>query len=154
MEMLVIVWPPDWKRQLGLLLVLLALVGGVIAGVSWVIDRFGQPRDVWTTDQVAQAVEQGTVERIVVHGDEVTVETKTGERFRVRWETRGSIIVLLRSLEVPAERLYPIEILVIPPIPVALTWLSRWWLALPILILLLSIAGGVRSGWNWQKRVR
>ncbi len=154
MGMLVIIWPPGWKKQLGLLLALLLLIGGVIASIPWAIDRFGQPRELWTIDQVAQAVERGAVERIVVRGNEATVETKAGARLRVRQETGGSIIDLLRSLAVPAKRLSRIEVLVVPPAPIALTWSSRWLLGVPILILLLGIASIVRPRWGRQARAR
>ena len=143
--MLVIVPPPGWKRRLGLLLGLWLLVGGVLAGLPWAIQHLGQRRDVWTPDQVTQAIEHGAVRQIVVEGNEVTVETWSGERFHVRRKAGESVVDLLRRLEVAADRLHPMEVLVIPPTPVALSWLRRWGLALPLLVLLLYIADRLRS---------
>lgn len=137
MGMLVIAEPRDWQKQLGVLLGLLLLAGGVALGLSWIAGRLGQPDDVWTADQVAQAVEQGAVERIVVRGDEATVETQAGARARVRQEAEGSVIDLLRHLDVSEERLSQVEIRVIPTAPILPTWLSRWISIVPIIILLL-----------------
>jgi len=138
-EMLVVVSPPGWKRRWGLLLLLWLFVGGVLAGLPWAIQRLGQRRGVWTPDQVAQAIEHGAVRRILVDGDEVAVETRSGERFPVRQRAGESVVDLLRRLEVAADRLHSVEILVIPPSPVALSWLRRWGLTLPILVLLLHL---------------
>jgi len=152
--MLAIVWPPVGKKQLVLLLALWLLIGGVLASLPWAIQRLGQRRGVWTPDQVARAIEHGAVRRILVDGDEVAVETRSGERFPVHQRAGESVVDLLRRLEVAADRLHSVEVLVIPPSPVALSWLRRWGLALPILVLLLYIAVGVRSARERQRRAR
>ena len=153
MGTLVIAAPPDWKKQLGLLLGLLLLVGGVALAASWVGGRLTQSGDVWTADQAARAIEQGTVKRVILRGNQLTVETRAGARAIVRQDTEGSIIDRLRSLDVPAERLSRIEG-VVEPAPVLPVWLSRWLWSIPIVILLLGIWGVVRFGWGRQLRTR
>jgi len=144
MGILVIAEPLGWRKRLGLLLGLLLLAGVVALAASWAAERLGQPTDVWTADQLARAIEQGEVERLVVRGNKVTVETKAGVRALVRKEGEASILKVLRDMGVPEERLRDIEIVVAAPYPRFFDLVARLFCGTPIVILLLGIGGVIR----------
>ncbi len=143
MGVLVIAEPPDWRKRLGLLLGLLLLAGVVALAASWAVGRLGQPSDIWTAGQVARAIEQGEVERLIVRGNEVTVETKDGVHALVRKEGEASILKGLRDMGVPEERLRDIEIVVAAPYPRFFDLVARLFCGTPIVILLLGIGGAI-----------
>lgn len=154
MRVLVIAEPPDWRKRLGLLLGLLLLAGVVALAASWAVGRLGQPSDVWTADQLARAIEQGEVERLVVRGNEVIVETKAGVRALVRKEGEASILKVLRDMGVPEERLRDTEIIVAalhPPFDLVVSFASLFC-GTPIVILLLGIGGVI--GFSRGRRQR
>jgi len=143
MGVLVIAEPPGWGKRQGLLLGLLLLAGVVALAAFWAARRLGQPSDVWTAGQAARAVEQGEVERLVVCGNEVTVETKAGVRALVHKEAGTSIVTVLRDLGVPEERLSRIKIVAAAPLT-RFDLVARLLCGVPIVILLLGIGiGGV-----------
>lgn len=143
MGVLVIAEAPGWGKRLGLLLGLLLVAGVVALAASWAADRLGQPTDIWTADQLARAMEQSEVERLVVRGNQVTVETKAGVRALVRKEGEASILKILRDMGVPEERLRDIEIVVAAPrTPFDLVAsFASLFCGTPIVILLLGIGG-------------
>jgi len=143
MGVLVIAEAPGWGKRLGLLLGLLLVAGVVALAASWGAERLRQPTDVWTADQLARAIEQGEVERLVVRGNQVTVETKAGVRALVRKEGEASILKILRDMGVPEERLRDTEIVVAalpPPFDLVASFASLFC-GTPIVILLLGIGG-------------
>jgi len=140
MGVLVIAEAPGWGKRLGLLLGLLLVAGVVALAASWAADRLGQPTDVWTADQLARAMEQSEVERLVVRGNQVTVETKAGVRALVRKEGEASILKVLRDMGVPEERVRDIEIVVAAP-RTPFDFVARLFCGTPIVILLLGIGG-------------
>ena len=153
MGVLVIAEAPGWGKRLGLLLGLVLLAGVVALAASWAADRLRQPTDVWTADQLARAIEQSEVERLVVRGNQVTVETKAGVRALVRKEGEASILKILRDRGVPEERLRDIEIVVAAPYPRFFDLVASLFWGTPIVILLLGIGGVIMfsRGWRQQK---
>lgn len=146
MGILVIAEPLGWGKRLGLLLGLVLLAGVVALAASWAAERLGQPTDVWTADQLARAMKQSEVERLVVRGNQVTVETKAGVRALVRREGETSILKVLRDMGVPEERVRDIEIVVAAPrTPFDLVAsFASLFCGTPIVILLLGIGGVIR----------
>ncbi len=113
MGVYIVVRLPDWKKKTAFVLGLFLLLGIALLFHRWAY-RSLQTEQMWTVPQLAEAIKQGDVQRLIFGGDVLNAETGTGARVLIRDPREDSLIKSLREEGVSEETLSQIEIVSSP----------------------------------------
>lgn len=104
-----ITWPLSNHR--GIILLILLFAGSAALFMDWRRLYSGeQPPDVWTHDQLVQALERGVVKRIVIDNRRAIIETTDSTRGLIYLPEGKDLNETLRNLNIPEESLRQIEV--------------------------------------------